>query len=645
MNIIELKNITRAYLFGSQSLSVLKDINLSIASGEMVAIIGPSGSGKSTLLNILGCLDAADSGEYRLGGQNIASLSADALAKVRREHIGFIFQRYHLMPDLNALSNVEIPAIYANAEGKSRRARASELLERLGLHGREHHKPGELSGGQQQRVSIARALINGAEIILADEPTGALDSRSGEEVLRILSDLNREGHTVIIVTHDMKVAQHADRIIEIQDGSIVADSGRATDAAHSRYHPSATESQSKWRGLYDRLRESLRMALHAMNAHRLRTSLTMTGIIFGIAAVVTVVALGQGARQSTLESIQGLGTNVVTIYAGGDFVEDEAQPTKTLVMSDVQAIARQQFVAAVSPEMMSTQPIRYLANASKATVYGVGKDYFSIQGIKITAGNNFSDELHASQEIIIDENTRNKLFGDKPDSAIGKMIILGSVPVRVVGVAKLNDGANPNRLNVWLPWSTMMYRITGQTALTSFSIKLQEDIASGPAVAALSEILTARHRVKDFLVFNRDKYRQAIENAAATLTLLILMVAAIALTIGSIGVMNIMLVSVTERTHEIGVRMAAGARRGDIMQQFMIEAVLVCLVGGVLGVGLSLAIGPLVSLLAGGLLTAIYSWESAATAFICSTVIGMIFGYLPARKAARMDPVTALASE
>lgn len=645
MNIIELHNIQRSYVNGSQSLQVLKNINLQIASGEMVAIIGPSGSGKSTQLNILGCLDAPDSGNYLIGGKNTATLSPDALAQVRREHIGFIFQRYHLMPDLSALSNVEIPAIYANLSGTARRQRAAQLLARLGLQGREQHKPGELSGGQQQRVSIARALINGAEIILADEPTGALDSHSGEEVLRILSELNREGHTVIIVTHDMKVAQHAERIIEIQDGEIFADSGSAATAAKTRFTPAPRKRQSRFRGLLDRLRESLRMALNAMNAHRLRTALTMTGIIFGIAAVVTVVALGQGAREKTLESISGLGTNVVSIYAGGDYVEDDAHPVQTLVMADADVIARQQFVAAVSPEIIATQPIRYLANASKTSVSGVGVDYFRIQGIKLVEGSNFSDERHARQEIIIDINTRNKLFGEQGPSPIGKMIVLGSVPVRVIGVANNEDGLSPNRLSVWLPWSTVMYRISGQTALTSISIKLKDDVVSGAAVESLTQLLTARHGTKDFLMFNRDKYRKAIEGAAATLTLLILLVASIALMIGSIGVMNIMLVSVTERTHEIGVRMAVGARRGDIMQQFMIEAVLVCLVGGSLGVALSLVIGPVISLLAGGVLTAIYSWQSAGAAFACSTIIGMIFGYLPARKAARMDPVAALASE
>lgn len=645
MNIIELKNIQRSYVNGAEALHVLKDLSLSIGSGEMIAIIGPSGSGKSTLLNILGCLDAPDSGDYLISGQNTASLAPDALARVRREHIGFIFQRYHLMPDLSALSNVEIPAIYANLPGKARRERAAQLLARLGLQGREHHKPGELSGGQQQRVSIARALINGAEIILADEPTGALDSHSGEEVLRILHDLNRDGHTVIIVTHDMKVAQHADRIIEIQDGKIVADSRRPADAARAHYAPAARNSQSALRGMLDRLRESLRMALNAMNAHRLRTALTMTGIIFGIAAVVTVVALGQGARQKTLESISGLGTNVVSVYAGGDFAEDETQPVLTLVMADAEVIARQQFVDTVSPEMMATQPIRYLGNASKTSVSGVGKDFFAIQGIKLIEGSNFSDERHAQQEVIIDINTRNKLFGEQGASPIGKMIVLGSVPVRVIGVAENNDGMSPNRLSVWLPWSTVMYRISGQTALTSISIKLKDEVASGPAVEALTQLLTARHGTKDFLMFNRDKYRKAIEDAAATLTLLILLVASISLMIGSIGVMNIMLVSVTERTHEIGVRMAVGARRGDIMQQFMIEAVLVCLVGGSLGVALALVIGPIIGVLAGGMISAIFSWQSAGAAFACSTIIGMIFGYLPARKAARMDPVAALASE
>lgn len=300
--LIELKGVSRTYGNGNQTRTVLKNVDLTIVAGEMVAIIGASGSGKSTLMNIMGCLDVPNRGDYYIDGQNAACLSPDELARVRREHIGFIFQRYHLIPDLSALGNVEIPAIYANSERDSRRQRAAALLGRLGLEGREHHKPCELSGGQQQRVSIARALINGGKIILADEPTGALDSQSGQEVLAILNELNRRGHTVVIVTHDMKVARHAKRIIELYDGEIIADSGGCVSATETLPQTNRIR-QSYWKTLLDRTRESMQMALKAMKTHRLRTTLTMSGIVFGIASVVTVVALGEGARQETLEEI------------------------------------------------------------------------------------------------------------------------------------------------------------------------------------------------------------------------------------------------------------------------------------------------------------------------------------------------------
>lgn len=331
---IELKNINRIYTNRTQPLTVLKNINLSIATGEMVAIMGASGSGKSTLMNIMGCLDVANSGDYFINGQNTAHLSPDELALLRSEHIGFIFQRYHLMSDTTAHDNVEVPAIYANVSRSERRRRASKLLARLGLKGRERHKPTELSGGEQQRVCIARALINGGDLILADEPTGALDSSSGEEVLRILTELNQRGHTVVIVTHDKEVAQCAQRIIELKDGKIMADSGRKASVTSARFPQRSRSAQGYLSRLLDRTRESLNMALKAMNAHRLRTTLTMTGIVFGIAAVVTVVALGEGAKQKTLKNIKALGTNMVSIYPGRDYFEDEPR-FRPLILADV----------------------------------------------------------------------------------------------------------------------------------------------------------------------------------------------------------------------------------------------------------------------------------------------------------------------
>ncbi len=643
--LIELKGVSRTYGNGDQTRTVLKNVDLTIVAGEMVAIIGVSGSGKSTLMNIMGCLDVPNRGDYYIDGQNAACLSPDELARVRREHIGFIFQRYHLIPDLSALGNVEIPAIYANSERDSRRQRATALLGRLGLEGREHHKPCELSGGQQQRVSIARALINGGKIILADEPTGALDSQSGQEVLAILNELNRRGHTVVMVTHDMKVARHAKRIIELCDGEIIADSGGCVSATETLPKTNRIR-QSYWKTLLDRTRESMQMALKAMKTHRLRTTLTMIGIVFGIASVVTVVALGEGARQETLEEIKSLGTNVVSIYPGQDLFDDSIESIRTLVPADANALAKQGFIDSVSPEVSASDNIRFLGKSAIASINGVGREHFRVKGIELLQGTTFRDDRNALQEVIIDENTRKAIFDNTGLQALGQIVFLGSVPARVVGIAKSNNRSDAsNRITVWMPYSTVMYRIVGKPVLTGISVRLKDNVDNEAAISAISQLLTRRHGIKDFQLYNFEQIRKSIEHTSMTFSILILMVACISLMIGSIGVMNIMLISVTERTHEIGVRMAVGARRSDIMQQFIIEAVLVCLIGGALGIALSYITGALFNALADGIFAAIYSWQAAVAAFFCSTLIGIIFGYLPARKAARMDPVISLASD
>ncbi|HHU1815845.1 TPA: ABC transporter permease, partial [Escherichia coli] len=609
--LIELKGVSRTYGNGDQTRTVLKNVDLTIVAGEMVAIIGVSGSGKSTLMNIMGCLDVPNRGDYYIDGQNAACLSPDELARVRREHIGFIFQRYHLIPDLSALGNVEIPAIYANSERDSRRQRATALLGRLGLEGREHHKPCELSGGQQQRVSIARALINGGKIILADEPTGALDSQSGQEVLAILNELNRRGHTVVMVTHDMKVARHAKRIIELCDGEIIADSGGCVSATETLPKTNRIR-QSYWKTLLDRTRESMQMALKAMKTHRLRTTLTMIGIVFGIASVVTVVALGEGARQETLEEIKSLGTNVVSIYPGQDLFDDSIESIRTLVPADANALAKQGFIDSVSPEVSASDNIRFLGKSAIASINGVGREHFRVKGIELLQGTTFRDDRNALQEVIIDENTRKAIFDNTGLQALGQIVFLGSVPARVVGIAKSNNRSDAsNRITVWMPYSTVMYRIVGKPVLTGISVRLKDNVDNEAAISAISQLLTRRHGIKDFQLYNFEQIRKSIEHTSMTFSILILMVACISLMIGSIGVMNIMLISVTERTHEIGVRMAVGARRSDIMQQFIIEAVLVCLIGGALGIALSYITGALFNALADGIFAAIYSWQAA----------------------------------
>lgn len=338
--LIQLKGVERRYQSGDSEVTVLHPLDLTITAGEMIAIVGASGSGKSTLMNLLGCLDSPSSGQYLFRGQDTATMDALALARLRCHHFGFIFQRYHLLPHLDAAANVEIPAVYAGTSRPDRQARARQLLGRLGLADRSHHTPGQLSGGQQQRVSIARALANGGEVILADEPTGALDSQSGKEVMAILKELHAQGHTIILVTHDMNVASHADRIITLKDGRIEQDSGPCQTAvlapatATSTTTTTAPQKIVPTKGAmghdWDRYREAGRMAIHAMLAHRMRTFLTMLGIIIGIAAVVSVVALGQGARAKVIDQINAMGTNTIEIFPGKGWGDEKMASIQTL---------------------------------------------------------------------------------------------------------------------------------------------------------------------------------------------------------------------------------------------------------------------------------------------------------------------------
>ncbi|ANB18241.1 MacB family efflux pump subunit [Dokdonella koreensis] len=649
--LLELRQVRREYPAGDQTLVVLKDVDLAIEAGEFVAIVGASGSGKSTLMNILGCLDRPTAGSYRVAGRETGRLTPDELAELRREHFGFVFQRYHLLADLTALGNVETPAIYAGKDAAERRTRATALLGRLGLSDRLDHKPGQLSGGQQQRVSIARALMNGGEVILADEPTGALDSRSGEEMLTLLQELHAEGHTIVLVTHDMHVAEHASRIIEISDGRIVADR-RRDGAARSAAGVRARSARESWRAVYDRFGEAFRMALLAMNAHRLRTFLTMLGIIIGIASVVSVVALGAGSQKQILDNISTIGTNVIDIYPGSGFGDMRSARVRTLVPADADALAQQEYVDSVTPTVSSSATLRYRNISVNASINGVGDQYFRVRGFEIAQGVAFDGDSvrRQSQDVVIDDNTYRKLFGEGAEAAgtdpIGQVILLNNMPSRIIGVTAKKDsafGSNEN-LNVFVPYTTAMYRLLGQNYLRSITVRVEDSVAMDAAEAGITALLTQRHGSQDFYVSNIDSVRQTIEQTTRTMTLLVSSIALISLIVGGIGVMNIMLVSVTERTREIGVRMAVGARQGDILQQFLIEAVLVCLLGGLLGVLLAIAVGLLFARL-GGSFTMVYSAGSMIVAFACSTLIGVVFGFLPARNAARLDPVDALARD
>lgn len=658
--LLSLQGVWREFQVGDSPLAVLKNIQLDVAAGEMIAIVGQSGSGKSTLMNLIGCLDQPSRGSYQINGREVGSLQADELAALRREHFGFIFQRYHLLGDLTAAGNVEVPAIYAGTAARERRARALALLERLGLGGRTSHVPGKLSGGQQQRVSIARALMNGGSVILADEPTGALDTQSGAEVMKILAELHALGHTIILVTHDMQVASHAQRIVELRDGEVVSDRSNvpsqplpepASDASGAlEQSPAAARRSGAWSAFSswaDRLGEAFRMALLAMNAHRLRTLLTMLGIIIGIASVVSVVALGEGSRQKVLANISSIGTNTIDVYSGTGFGDPRAARIQTLSPADADALKEQSYVDSVTPNVQASVTARYANIDASVQVTGVGEQYFRVKGLEMAGGTAFSEAAVQAygQVAVIDENARKKLFPNT--NPVGQVLLLGSMPVYVVGVtAKKDGGFGPNMetLNVFVPYTTAMRRLIGQGYLRSITVRVDDSTSMAAAEQGINQLMERRHGRVDFYVLNTDSIRQTIESTTRTLTLLVSSIAVISLVVGGIGVMNIMLVSVTERTGEIGVRMAVGARQSDIQQQFLIEAVLVCLLGGVLGILLALGFGALFRQFSNNF-TLAFSTSAMAAAFLCSTLIGVVFGFLPARSAARLNPVEALARD
>lgn len=646
--LLELESVSRLYTNGEEETVVLNNVSLTIDAGEMVAIMGASGSGKSTLMNILGCLDKPSNGEYRVAGQSIATMESDQLAALRREHFGFIFQRYHLMAHLSAEQNVEIPAIYADKKKAQRKARAKELLTRLGLGERVDYRPSQLSGGQQQRVSIARALMNGGEVILADEPTGALDSHSGKEVMAILKQLNQQGHTVIIVTHDPLIAQQADRIIEIQDGNIISDNRHQHSVNNTKKEvTSVVPKASYFSQVIGRFTQALDMAWRAMVVNKTRTLLTMLGIIIGIASVVTIIVIGDAAKNMVLADIKAIGSNTIDIYPGKDFGSDAPEDRQSLTIQDVHALKQQSYIQAVTPEVQFSTRLRRGNQDSPAQVSGVSEDFFTVYAMKFAQGRVFSVDMiqRQAQVVVIDENTRRRFFEDQKQ-VIGQQIIIRNIPSTIIGVIAEQKSAfgNSQSLRVWVPYSTLNSRMLNRAYLDSITVKAKEGYDASIAEQQIIRLLTVRHGKKDVFTYNLDSLIKAAEKTTQTMQLFLTLVAVISLIVGGIGVMNIMLVSVTERTREIGIRMAVGARASDVMQQFLIESVLVCLVGGLLGIGLSFGIAMIASYMLPDW-NFIFQPIALISAFICSTAIGVIFGFLPARSAAKMNPIDALARE
>ena len=643
MNIIEIKNLNRDFGEGKNRVHILKNISLNIEKGDFVAIIGQSGSGKSTLMNLIGCLDTATSGSYKIDGKETASLSSDQLSDLRSQKFGFIFQRYNLLSSLTSAENVALPAIYAGMPREHRIERAKLLLEKLGLGDKWQNKPNQLSGGQQQRVSIARALMNGGEIILADEPTGALDSHSGQKVMEILRQLHGEGHTIIMVTHDRNIAAQANRVIEIKDGEIIADTQKEAVESKAQNQP---QIKPHFGLSKDQLIEAFRMSVSAIVAHKMRALLTMLGIIIGITSVVSVVALGNGSQQKILENIKGIGTSTMTIFNGTGFGDRRAEQMQNLTVGDADALNKQSYVQSVTPNSSSSGILVYGNQTFSSTnLKGVGEQYFDVDGLSLKQGNLFSaqDVAENNQVALIDESAQKSIFPH--ENPLGKVVMFNKRPLRIIGVVSDKQmGGASSSLNLYAPYTTVMNRISGSKKITSITLKVSDDVNTTVAEKGITELLTMRHGKKDFFIMNSDTIKQTIESTTGTMKLLISSIAFISLIVGGIGVMNIMLVSVTERTKEIGVRMAIGARQANILQQFLIEAVLICLIGGLTGILLSGVIGLLFNFFMQDFNMA-FSTASLVSAVLFSTLIGVLFGYMPAKRAAQLNPVSALARE
>ena len=711
--LIELREVRKRFggHDGVPEVEILHGIDLRIRAGEYVAIVGASGSGKTTLMNILGCLDRPSSGEYLFQGEAVSGLDDDALAALRREVFGFVFQGYHLIGTSSALDNVAMPARYAGVSEQARHERAAALLSRLGLAERLQYLPHQLSGGQQQRVSIARALVNGGQVILADEPTGALDSTSGEQVMQQLDELAAAGHTLILITHDPAVAARARRIISMADGRIVGDvtapvDGKvhplpatdrsvADDSLPVRHadapvrkdgrpcaeapaevpadapteapadlsdlpplrgrggepapagHPAQDLPVLRGRGrlpLLADLPEILRSAWRVMRLNRLRTGLTLLGIIIGVASVIVMLAVGQGSQEKVLAEMQTFGLR--TIYIFREWLSD-TQQARPLSMADVAAVQQVPNVEQASPVIDQNGIIVRHGNRTLRTNLSATTRHFAqalnwpvSQGTLLET----EDEHDLRKVVLLGERVREALFGAH-GQAVGQEILVGNVPFRVIGVMAPKPAPFPEddvNNQVIVPVGAAAVRLVGSMELSRINVVIRDMRHAAETEAAIVKTLTARHGRKDFSILNQAQAVQQLAQANRTLTLMLGLIAAISLLVGGIGVMNVMLMTVRERTREIGIRMATGARQADILRQFLVEAMLLTGIGGTAGVSGGLLMG--LGLKALGIPMA-FSPLAAAMAFGCAVATGVIFGFMPARQAARLDPVRALAGE
>ena len=633
--VIELQNIKRNFLVGDETVHALRGVSFTIKEGEFVTIMGTSGSGKSTLLNTLGCLDTPTSGEYFLDGISVRTMSKPQRAILRNRKIGFVFQNYNLLAKTTAVENVELPLMYNSAvSAGERRERAIEALKAVGLGDRLEHKSNQMSGGQMQRVAIARALVNNPAVILADEATGNLDTRTSFEILVLFQKLHAEGRTIIFVTHNPEIAQYSSRNIVLRDGQVKDDSinPHILDAADAL------------------------AALRALSNNKLRAFLTMLGIIIGVASVITMLAIGQGSKKSIQAQISEMGSNMIMIHPGADMrggVRQDPSAMQTLKLTDYESLRNEtNFLSAVSPNVSSSGQLIAGNNNYPSSVSGVGTDYLEIRQLTIDNGEMFTEaDIQTSAKVcVIGKTIQDNLFPGGEDP-VGRIIRFNQVPFRVVGVLK-SKGYNSMGMDqddvVLAPYSTVMKRLLAQTYLSGiFASALSEDMTDN-ATEEITEILRRNHKLKesdddDFTIRSQQELSTMLNSTTDLMTTLLACIAGISLVVGGIGIMNIMYVSVTERTREIGLRMSVGARGVDILSQFLIEAILISITGGLIGVVIGCGASWIVKSVAHWPIF-IQPWSVFLSFAVC-TVTGVFFGWYPAKKAADLDPIEAIRYE